>query len=160
MNLRTVAAVVLAAIAILGVPTSIPFPSLPAVAVTVTEPSPEMKARVSSIAVAMRSASPVDRVLWASVWEKAAIIVSADAISPEVAFTDTRSLRQFTALALDIAWRRIGENKAGKYAGLREAVESALAETVGKEVIPVTPELRRAYADAARAIAWAGINGG
>jgi hypothetical protein len=119
-----------------------------------------MKAKVAGVAEALRSASPVDRAIWASTWEKAAIVVSGDAVSPEVAFTDTRSLRQFTVLALDIAWRRLGGNKAGKYAGLREAVESVLGETVGNEVVPVTPELRRAYSDAARAVAWAGLNQG
>ena len=159
MKVRIVAGVVLAVIALFGLP-AIKLPSLPAVAVTVTEPSPEMKAKAEPIAEALRNASPVDRALWASVWEKAAIIVSADAVSPEIAFTDTRSLRQFTVLALDIAWRRLGGNKPGKYSGLRESVESVLAETVGTEVVPVTPEMRRAYADAARAIAWAGINGG
>jgi hypothetical protein len=101
----------------------------------------------------------VDRAVWASVWEKAAIIVAGDAVSPEIAFTDTRSLRQFTVLALDIAWRRLGGNKAGKYTGLREAVESVLGETVGNEVVPVTPDVRRAYSDAARAVAWAGVYG-
>lgn len=160
MNARIVAGIALAYIAVFGLPEKLALPSLPAVAVTVTEPSPEMKAKVASVAEALRAASPVDRANWASTWEKAAIVVAGDAVSPEIAFTDTRSLRMFTVLALDIAWRRIGGNKAGKYPGLREAVESVLGETVGNEVVPVTPELRRSYSDAARAIAWAGINRG
>jgi hypothetical protein len=160
MNARILAGIALAYIAVFGLPAKLTLPSLPPVAVTVTEPSPEMKAKVAGVAEALRSASPVDRAIWASTWEKAAIVVSGDAVSPEVAFTDTRSLRQFTVLALDIAWRRLGGNKAGKYAGLREAVESVLGETVGNEVVPVTPELRRAYSDAARAVAWAGLNQG
>lgn len=160
MNARILAGIALAYLAVFGLPVKLSLPSLPPVAVTVTEPSPEMKTKVSGVAEALRSASPVDRALWAATWEKAAIVVSGDAVSPEVAFTDTRSLRQFTVLALDIAWRRLGGNKAGKYAGLREAVESVLGETVGNEVVPVTPELRRVYSDAARAIAWAGMNQG
>lgn len=160
MNARILAGIALAYIAVFGLPSKLSLPSLPAVAVTVTEPSPEMKTKVAPVAEALRSASPVDRAVWASTWEKAAIVVSGDAVSAEVAFTDTRSLRTFTVLALDIAWRRLAGNKPGKYAGLREAVESVLGETVGNEVVPVTPELRRAYSDAARAIAWAGMNRG
>ena len=159
MNARTLAGIALACLAVFGLPSKLSLPSLPAVAVTVTEPSTEMKTKVAPVAEALRSASPVDRAIWASTWEKAAIVVSGDAVSPEIAFTDTRSLRQFTVLALDIAWRRLGGNKAGKYAGLREAVESVLGEAVGSEVVPVTPDVRRAYSDAARAVAWAGIHG-
>lgn len=154
---RIVVAIVLGYVAAFGVPS---LPSLPRVAVSVTDPSPEMKAKVAGIAAALRSASPVDRAVWASVWEKAAIVVAGDAVTTEVAFTDTRALRQFTVLALDIAWRRLAGNQPGKYAGLREATEAVLLEVVGKEVVPVTPDLRRAYSDAAKAIAWAGVNGG
>lgn len=159
MNVRIAVGIALAFLAVFGLPSKLTLPSLPRVAVTVTEPSPEMKAKVAGVAEALRSASPVDRAIWASVWEKASIVVSGDAVSPEIAFTDTRSLRQFTVLALDIAWRRLGGNKAGKYTGLREAVESVIGETVGNEVVPVTPDVRRAYSDAARAVAWAGIHG-
>lgn len=159
MNARILAGIALAYLAVFGLPAKLTLPRLPAVAVTVTEPSPEMKAKVAGVADALRSASHVDRAVWASTWEKAAIVVAGDAVSTEVAFSDTRSLRTFTVLALDIAWRRLAGNKPGKYEGLREAVESVLGETVGNEVVPVTPELRRAYSDAARAIAWAGVNG-
>lgn len=159
MSVRTriVVAIVLGYVAAFGAPS---LPSLPRVAVSVTDPSPEMKAKVAPVAAALRSASPVDRAVWASVWEKAAIVVAGDAVTTEVAFTDTRAMRQFTILALDIAWRRIAANQPGKYAGLREATEAVLLEVVGKEVVPVTPDMRRAYGDAARAIAWAGVNGG
>jgi hypothetical protein len=159
MSVRTriVVAIVLGYVAAFGVPS---LPSLPRVAVSVTDPSPEMKAKVAPVAAALRSASPVDRAVWASTWEKAAIVVAGDAVTTEVAFTDTRALRQFTVLALDIAWRRLAGNQPGKYAGLREATEAVLLEVVGNEVVPVTPDMRRAYSDAAKAIAWAGVNGG
>ena len=159
MSVRTriVVAIVLGYVAAFGVPS---LPSLPRVAVSVTDPSPEMKAKVAQVATALRSASPVDRAVWASTWEKAAIVVAGDAVTTEVAFTDTRALRQFTVLALDIAWRRLAGNQPGKYAGLREATEAVLLEVVGNEVVPVTPDMRRAYSDAAKAIAWAGVNGG
>lgn len=138
------------------------LPALPAAVpsqITVETPSVEMQQRVAGVAAALASASPVDRAIWASVWEKAAVVVAAPDTEPAV-FTDSRSLRGFTVLSLDIAWRRLGGNPPGKYTGLREAVEKVMGEAIGLEVKPVTPELRRAYAEACRAIAWAGIGKG
>jgi hypothetical protein len=81
-------------------------------------------------------------------------------VTSEVIFTDTRSLRGFTVLSLDIAWRRLGGVKAGQYPGLREAVEKAMTGVVGLDVKPVDADLRRAYGEACRAIAWAGYGNG
>jgi hypothetical protein len=138
----------------------LPHPVGTAPAFVVDAPSDDMKTKVSDIAAALKNATAADRALWASVWEKAAVVVSGDAITSEVVFTDTRSLRGFTVLALDIAWRRIGGNKPGQYAGLREATEKALAGIVGMDVVPVSPEVRKAYAEACKAIAWAGVGRG
>lgn len=131
-------------------------PSLP---IAVEAPSVEMQAKVRDVQAALAMANPVDRAVWASVWEKAATVVTCPESDP-VIFTDTRSLRGFTVLSLDIAWRRLAGNPPGKYTGLREAVERVMGEAVGLEVRPVTPELRRAYAEACRAIAWAGVGKG
>jgi len=68
-----------------------------------------------------------------------------------------KPLRAFTVLALEIGWRRIGENKPGQYSGLREAVEKAMSSVLSLEVKPVDAETRKAYAEACRAIAWAGV---
>jgi len=152
---RITLAAVLGYVAVFGVPVSRDVSR-----VTPVTPNTDMQTRVAGIAAALKDASPADRAIWASVWEKAAVVVSGDAITTEVAFTDTRSLRGFTVLALDIAWRRIGGNQAGKYAGLREATEKALGGVVGMDVVPVTPDMRKAYAEACKAIAWAGINKG
>lgn len=138
---------------------SLRLPTVQPVSVTVEAPSVEMQERVAGVVSAMRSASPVDRAVWASVWEKAALVVEAPEGSEPV-FTDTRSLRGFTVLSLDIAWRRLGGHTPGDVPGLREAVEKAMGDVVGLEVKPVTPELRRAYAEACRAIAWAGVGKG
>jgi hypothetical protein len=119
-----------------------------------------MKTKVADVAKALRSASPAERAIWASVWEKAAVVVAGDAVTTEVIFTDTRSLRGFTVLSLDIAWRRLGGVKAGQYPGLREAVEKAMTGVVGLDVKPVDADLRRAYGEACRAIAWAGYGNG
>jgi len=141
----------------------VPLPQLPAspvAPVTVETPSAEMQTLVQPIADALRGASPVDRALWAEVWTKAATVAAGDAVTTEVVFTETRSLRAFTALAVDIAWRRIGQHVPGGNEPLRAAVEAAYAVAVGKDVVPVTADLRARYVAFCRAVAWAGVNGG
>jgi hypothetical protein len=98
--------------------------------------------------------------LWASTWSKAAIVVAGDATAREAAFTDTRSLQAFTGLALDIAWRRIGRHEPGGNEPLRKALEAAYGAAVGADEVPVTRDIRDRYAAFAKALAWAGINGG
>ena len=141
----------------------IPLPSfeVPAVpAVEVEEPSAEMKAIVAPVGAVLRSLPAGDRMLWASTWSKAAIVVAGDATAREAAFTDTRSLQAFTGLALDIAWRRIGRHEPGSNEPLRKALEAAYGAAVGTDEVPVTKDIRDRYAAFAKALAWAGINGG
>jgi hypothetical protein len=153
---RLAIAFVLGCIAAFGMPQ----PRHAAPTFVVEDVSDEMKTKVADVAKALRSASPAERAIWASVWEKAAVVVAGDAVTTEVIFTDTRSLRGFTVLSLDIAWRRLGGVKPGQYPGLREGVEKAMGDVVGLDVKPVTPDMRRAYAEACRAIAWAGYGNG
>ena len=141
----------------------IPLPSLPtapSVTVVVETPTVEMQRLVTPVAEAMRSMPAGDRMLWARTWNKASIVVAGDAVTTEVVFTDTRSLRGFTVLALDIAWRRIGQHAPGGNEPLRAAVEAAYGQAIGTEVVPVTADLRARYAEFAKAVAWAGVNGG
>jgi hypothetical protein len=140
----------------------VPLPAMPAQAPTVSveTPSVEMIAAVAPVAKALRTASPIDRALWAAIWEKSAKIVAGDATTTEVVFTDTRSLRAYNIIALRLAWVRMGGNPTGKYPGLAEAAERFLSETIGLEVVPVTPELRTKVVEAYRALAWAGVGGG
>lgn len=137
----------------------VPLPKFPqpTVSITVETPTADLQQTVAPIAEAMKSAPMGDRLLWASLWSKSAVVVAGDAVTTEVAFTDTKSLRLFTVLALDLGWRRIGKNQPGKYADLRTATEAAFASVVGTEIVPVTPELRARYADLCRAIAWAAL---
>lgn len=135
-------------------------PVVPGVTIEVDEPDAEMKAIVAPVAAALKSLPIGDRMLWAATWNKAAIVVAGDATAREVAFTDTRGLQAFTALALDIAWRRIGQNQPGSNEPLRKALEAAYAEAVGKGDVPVARDVRDRYAAFAKAVAWAGINGG
>ena len=118
--------------------------------------------KLAAVAKALKQASAVDRALWAEVWEKASKVAAGDATEKEVVFTDTKSLRMFTILCLDLAWHRIGGNEPGKYSGLRDAVEAFLADpaVLGKDDVPVTPAIRQAYVEATKAIAYAGINRG
>jgi hypothetical protein len=141
----------------------IPLPHWPqaeVAPVVVETPSEEMQRLVAPIAEALRGAGPVDRALWAETWSKAAAVVAGDAVTVEVVFSDTRSLRAFTAIALDIAWRRIGQHVPGGNEPLRKAVEAAYGAALGDQVIPVTADLRSRYVAFAKAVAWAGVNGG
>lgn len=149
---RLIAAVALGYVALAGVP-KIPVLSQPVTSV----PSDAMQRAVTPISRALASAPAGDRMLWAQLWEKAAVVAEGDAVNTEVVFTDTRSLRAFTVLALDIGWRRIGENKPGQYKGLREAVEAAMGEVLSLEVKPVDADTRAKFAEMCRAIAWAGM---
>ena len=118
--------------------------------------------KIADVAKALKQASAVDRALWAEAWEKASKVAAGDATEQEVVFTDTKSLRLFTVICLDIAWHRIGGNEPVKYAGLRDAVEAFLADptVLGKDDVAVTPAIRTAYVNATKAIAYAGINKG
>lgn len=141
----------------------VPLPSMPAtpsVVVPVETPTVEMQAVVAPIAQCLKGLPMSDRMLWAATWTKAAVVVAGDAITTETVFTDSRSLRGFTVLALDIAWRRIGQHAPGSVSGLKDAVEAAYGQALGNEVVPVTPDLRARYAAFAKAVAWAGVGGG
>lgn len=137
----------------------VPLPKLPTVApqVTVVTPSDEMQRLVTPVADALASLSAADRALWASLWTKAATVAAGDAVTAQVAFADTKALREFTALSVDIGWRRIGKHAPGSQEALREAVEAAYASAVGKDVVPVTSELRARYVEFANAVAWAAV---
>ena len=139
------------------------LPSLPAgprvIPVNVELPSDDMQRLVTPIAKALAGLSPVDRALWAQAWTKAGVVVAGDAVTTEVAFTDSRSLRMFTTLTIEIAWRRIGGHAPGSISGLREAVEQAYAAALGVDVVPVDRDMRDRYVRFAQAVAWAGIAG-
>lgn len=142
----------------------IPMPSLPSApavpSVNVETPSVEMQQAVAGIAEACKSMPAGDRALWAATWQKSAIVVAGDAVTTQAVFTDTRSLRLFTTLSLEIAWRRIGGHVPGSNEPLREAVEAAYGTVVGRDVVPVDKDVRERFVEFAKAVAWAGINRG
>jgi len=136
----------------------IPMPKLDGAAVpavSVETPSVEMQALVAPVAAAC-DFTAAERSLWAHAWTKAGVVVAADAVTNAPVFTDTRLLRDYTALALDIAWRRIGQHQTGSNEPLRKAIESAYGQVVGTELLPVSADLRTRYVELVKAIAWAG----
>jgi len=153
---RIVVAVALLAVAMFGLPS---MPSMP-LDTTIETPDSDMQIVVEDVHKIMRVASVVDRALWAQVWSKVAVTAGGDATDTEIVFTDTRALRAFNIIALNIAWKRLAGNQSGKYAGLGEACERAFDSTLGKDVQPVTPALRAKFIALAHALAWCGINRG
>lgn len=125
-------------------------------AVVVPDPSPELQRLVEPVAQALAGLPADKRAIWAATWSKAAVVVEAEGTTTVAVFTDTTSLRLFTTVALDVAWRRIGGNSPGAVAGLREAVETAMRSAIGLDAVPVTADTRARYAEVAKAIAWAG----
>lgn len=140
----------------------VPLPRIhgPVAVPAVETPSDDMQRLVADIGKAMAGVNDVDRAIWADTWNKAALVVAGDGASPEVAFTTTKSLRAFTALALDIAWRRLGGHEPGTHDTLRVAVEAAYSKALGVAEVAVTKDTRAAFAEFARAVAWAGYNRG
>jgi hypothetical protein len=134
-------------------------PPMPTVSVEVEMPTDEMRAAVAPVAREMAKFPAGDRMVWAATWNKAAMVVAGDTLAKEVAFTDTRALRLYTALALDIAWRRIGGHAPGNQP-LREALEASYGQAVGTDEAPVSRDVRDRYVAFAKAVAWAGLNGG
>jgi len=130
---------------------------LPALPARPTPPAPvDVPAVAQPVADALRSLPAADRALWRDVWTKVGVVVAAEATAREPAFRDTRELRGYTALGIDIGWRRIGGHAAGSQESLRKAVEAAYASAVGTDDVPVTADIRGRYVEFAKAMAAAG----
>lgn len=156
-DLARIAAALLIVAALWG---KIPVPQMPGIvevpAVVVPEPSADLQALVQPVRAALAGLPADKRQLWAATWSKAAVVVEAEGTTSVAVFTDTPALRALTSIALDVAWRRLGEMPPGAVAGLREAVETAMRSALGLDAVPVTGEMRGRYAGVAKAIAWAG----
>ena len=156
-DLARIAAALLIVAALWG---KIPLPQMPGIVdvptVVVPEPSAELQRLVAPVAEALAGLPADKRQLWAATWSKAAVVVEAEGTTSVPVFTDTPALRLFTTVAIDVAWRRLGDQAPGSVAGLKEAVETAMRSALGLDAVPVTSEMRGRYADVAKAIAWAG----
>ena len=158
-NAQTLGRIVAAGLIVAAAWGVVPMPEfkVPTVpAVVVPEPSAELQRLVAPVAQALAGVPADKRQLWAATWSKAALIVRAEGTSSVEVFRDTPSLRLFTTIALDIAWRRLGDARPGSVDGLRDAVEAAMRGALGLDAVPVTAQVRASYADVAEAIAWAG----
>lgn len=161
-NATTIGRVAAAALVIAAAWGKVPIPSfgtgVVAVPVVVETPSRDMREYVDAISEAMRDAPSGDRLLWGSLWSKAAKVVEGDRPGEEQIVPDTRALRALNILVLDIGWKRIGGHRPGQYSGLRLAVERAIADTLGNEQKPLDDAMRAKVVEVYRAIAWAGMN--
>ena len=146
--------IIAAAWGVIPMPTLQPIPAV--TPVEVPEPDAEMRRLVAPVAEALNGLPAADKALWAATWLKAATVVKAEGSTTQPVFTDTAALRLFTTIALDIAWRRLGDHRPGSVEGLREAVEGVMKSSIGMDARPVTPDVRASYVAAAEAIAWAG----
>jgi len=124
-------------------------------AVVVPTPSAEMQRLVEPVTKALAGLPADKRALWAATWTKAAVVVEAEGATTVAVLTDTPSLRLCTTVALDVAWRRLGDVPPGSVTGLREGVEVAMRSALGLDSVPITADIKGRYADVARAIAWA-----
>ena len=156
-DLARIAAALLIVAALWG---KVPLPQMPGIVdvptVVVPEPSAELQRLVAPVAQALAGLPADKRQLWAATWSKAAVVVEAEGTTSVPVFTDTPALRLFTTVAIDVAWRRLGDMPPGGVAGLKDAVETAMRSALGLDAVPVTSEMRGRYADVAKAIAWAG----
>lgn len=121
-------------------------------------PVPRMLEEVRPVAEIMRNAGIMDRLIFASVLEQCADAAEDKLADVKVTFDNTLGLQVFTEQALRVAWARIAD-ASGKYPGLNDTVEGLMADTLGTEIKPITPEILRDYADLCRALAYAGMPG-
>lgn len=123
-----------------------------------TRPAPRMLEEVQPVAAILRNAEILDRLIFASVLEQCADAAEDKLSDVTVTFENTLGLQVFTEQALRVAWARIAD-ATGKYPGLNDTVEGLMADTLGTEIKPITPEILRDYADLCRALAYAGMPG-
>lgn len=153
MNLRTIAAVAIVALAVLW-PTSGGKSSY---LLSVREPSVEMREAVLPVVRAVSSLSSIDRLWLQHIYTNAAKVVVADGALPDPSIETTDGLRAVHLAILSFIWRGMADNQPGKYPGLKDAIESAFTSTLGDSRRQMTPELRTKAAALFDAIAWAGL---
>lgn len=148
---RWALAIILAYVAVFGVPKSVqPVAPVP----SISTPSSTMRAAVAGVQSALASATAADRALFADVWLKAGKGLDGEAETQLV--PDTRALREYARIAATVGWKRIG-GLTGKYGGLDAACNKAFADTLGLDVKPVDAKLRDQFGELCEALAWAAL---
>ena len=151
---RSIAAVLLVAYAVFGVPT---LPALSVPGTPQTEPSQEMKDQVREVVKAANRMSAIDRLWLQYIYSNAAKVVAADGTKEPPVVITTEGLRAVHVAILKFIWKGMADNPPGKYEGLSESIESVFDATVGDTQRAITPELRRKACEMFDAIAWAGL---
>jgi hypothetical protein len=168
MNLRLIAALLLAAYAVFGLPAiDLKLPAKPVTPVSPVVPvtpeadnkTPEdqMKQAVMPVVRVVSKMSIDDRLWLQSIYENMSRVVTADGIINDSSITTTGDLRAVHVLVLRFVWKGMASNSPDKYPGLKAAIEQAVTDTLGSEDRQMTPELRRKAAEVFNAIAWAGL---
>lgn len=100
-----------------------------------------------SVAQVARSMSADDR---KSLSQAYLILSRSIAANPQEdpVFPDTESVRRAHRAALLVVWKGVLGNEAGKYPGLREALEGELEKQLGNGDVPLNPDLQRSVAAA------------
>lgn len=150
---EVVIVVVLVYVAVVGVP--IPAPRAPVIP---DSPSGDLLSKVAPVAVALAGATEADRAVWAAAWEHAATVAETEGTTDVPVLTNSRELRAWTVMTMDVAWRRLGGVKPGAYPDLQAAIEAFLADpaVMGKDDVPLDEAGKARYAAACRALAYAG----
>ncbi len=122
-----------------GMPTVLPAPT----------PTPTPSAPFSDVAALAASMAAEDRIALAQAYEILSRSIAANPVNEPV-FPDTAAVRRAHRAALFYVWGAVLKNKAGEVAGLREALEGAVAQRIGTDDVPLNPELQK---DTAKAFA-------
>lgn len=168
MNVRLIAALLLAAYAVFGLPAiDLRLPAKPVAPVSPVVPvtpepddeTPEgrMKTAVMPVVRVVSKMSIDDRLWLQSIYENMSRVVTADGIINDSSITTTGDLRAVHVRVLRFVWRGMAANSPEKYPGLKAAIEQAVSDTLGTDDRQMTPELRRTAAEVFNAIAWAGL---
>lgn len=155
MTIRVVVAAACLYVALFGVPSSLPVPSVSRP--SVEKPSVALQELVSPVADICERMDAFDRLVWMSTWQEAAEAISGESDAVEVTFENTLGLRLFTSSVFDVAWRRLA--KAKSYKGLGPALEEVLQVVIGNEVKPWSDDLQTKTVELYEALAWAGARG-
>jgi hypothetical protein len=161
MSLRYIVAAACLYVAFYGVP-EFTLPSLPTPTPTrpaVDEPTKDLREAVAGVAEICERMQPFDRMVWMATWQHAADVVAGedkDVGSDHRKHDGPAAVYRLAFSTLPgTGWRM----RAGKYAGLQEAVEQAFTDTIGNEVRPWTDDLADDVVELFDALAWAGAKG-
>lgn len=154
---RIIAALLLAAFGVFGMPSLPKFSVAVPSSVVVREPSEAMKSTVKPVVRAVSKMSAIDRLWLKTIYSNAAKVVAADGVVEPQVIVTTEGLRAIHVAILKFIWRGMAENPPGEYEGLSEAIEGAVDEVLGEDQRSLAPELRSKAVEVFDAIAWAGL---